>query len=319
MPNSNYEAVMTALQEKNLDFDAVLRPVSFLGTDGEFHDTKMFTPVRSDNGTIISQHTFSQAYHPIQNRDAFRVIADISELADVEFKNVGCWGNGAGVYAQIALGDDIDVGGTGDHVGRYLSVVNSHDGTRGCSILITPYRFWCQNQITPAINHAEDGQIFSIRHNSYAGDRLKLLAESLHVCNKVFIRTADTYNELAAKVITMDEVRETMARVLPFVADNDQSGEGSTHWKKMLTGMTNRFHSADGGNVEKMTAWNLYNSIQGTFQHDTRNGANKEFSILCGGIASKSAHAFKTVVNLAREGLEKTEHPQFDRFFAQVA
>ena len=88
MPN-NYEAVMTALQEKNLDFDAVLRPVSFLGTDGEFHDTKMFTPVRSDNGTIISQHAFTQAYHPIQNRDAFRVIADISELADVEFKNVG--------------------------------------------------------------------------------------------------------------------------------------------------------------------------------------------------------------------------------------
>ena len=304
MPN-NYEAVMTALQEKNLDFDAVLQPVSFRGLDGEFHDTKMFTPVRSDNGTIISQHTFSQAYHPIQNRDAFRVIADISELADVEFKNVGCWGNGAGVYAQI--------------VGRYLSVVNSHDGTRGCSILITPYRFWCQNQITPAINHAEDGQIFSIRHNSYAGDRLKLLAESLHVCNKVFIRTADTYNELAAKVITMDEVREAMARVLPFVADNDQSGEGSAHWKKMLTKMTNRFHSADGGNVEKMTAWNLYNSIQGTFQHDTRNGANKEFSILCGGIASKSANAFKTVVNLAREGLEKTEHPQFDRFFAQVA
>lgn len=319
MATDNYEAVMAALQEKNLDFDAVLRPVSFLGTDGEFHDTKMFTPVRSDNGTIISQHAFTQAYHPIQNRDAFRVIADISNLADVEFKNVGSWGNGAGVYAQIALGNDIDVGGTGDHVGRYLSVVNSHDGSRGCSILITPYRFWCKNQITPAINHAEDGQIFSIRHNSMAENRLKILAESLHVCNNVFLRTERTYNELASKVITMDEVRETMARVLPFAPSNDQSGEGSEHWKKMLVKMTNRFHSADGGNVEKMTAWNLYNSIQGTFQHDTRNGANKEFSILCGGIASKSAHAFKTVVTLAREGLEKTEHPQFDSFFAKVA
>jgi phage/plasmid-like protein (TIGR03299 family) len=317
--NNAYEAAMTALQKAHLDFEAVMRPVSFLGVDGEYHETKMFTPVRSDNGTIISDHTFTKAYHPIQNSDAFKVIADIASVTDIEFKNVGCWGNGAGVYAQIALGDDMVVGGGADRVGRYLSVVNSHDGTRGCTILITPFRFFCQNQIAAALSHADRENLFRVRHNSLAEGRLRILGESLKIAEGVFVKTAEVYNRLADKIIDMDFVREGIARSLLFKGEEETPEEPTTHFENMLTGMINRFNSADHGNVEKMTAWNLYNAIQGTFQHDSRNTANKNFSVLCGGIAGKSQTALNHIIEMVDRGYEKTSTTLFDRAFARVA
>ena len=318
MENNAYEAVMTALQEAHLDFEAMMRPVSFLGVDGEYHETKMFTPVRSDNGTIISDHTFTKSYCPIQNRDAFKVIADIASVTDIEFKNVGCWGNGAGVYAQIALGDDMVVGGN-DRVGRYLSVVNSHDGTRGCTILITPFRFFCQNQIAAVLSHADKDNLFRVRHNSLAEGRLRILGESLKIAEGVFVKTAEVYNRLADKIIDMDFVREGIARSLPFKGEEDTPEEPTVHFENMLTGMINRFNSADHGNVERMTAWNLYNAIQGTFQHDSRNTANKNFSVLCGGIAGKSQTALNNIIEMVDHGYEKTSTTLFDRAFARVA
>lgn len=314
-----YASVISALESANLNFRAEMRPVSFLGADGEYHETKMFTPVRMDNGTIISEHTFSKAYRPIQNSDAFKVIADIASVTDIEFKNVGCWGNGAGVFAQIALGDDMVVGGGNDRVGRYLSVVNSHDGTRGCAILITPYRFFCENQIAAALSHADRDNLFRVRHDSLAEGRLRVLGESLKVAEGVFVKTAAVYNCLADKVIDMDFVREGIARCLPFVGEEDVPEEPTAHFRKMLTGMVNRFESADHGNVEKMTAWNLYNAIQGTFQHDTRNTASKNRSILFGEIAGKSQTSLNKIVEMADFGYEKTSTTLFDRAFAQVA
>ena len=317
--NNVYDSVMGALREANLDFQTLMRPVFFLGEDKKYHETKMFTPVRGDNGTIISEHTFTRAYHPIQNSDAFKVIADISTVADVEIKNVGCWGNGAGVYAQISLGDDMVVGGGDDRVGRYLSVINSHDGSRGCTILITPFRFWCKNQIAPAIRHADKEQLFRVRHNSLAESRLRDLGESLKVAEGVFQKTAEVYNRLAEFTIDMDFVREGISRCLPFKYDEKNPGEPNKHFVHMLDGMVNRFGSADHGLVEKMTAWNLYNAIQGTFQHDGRNTPNKNYSVLCGGIASHSQSALNNIVDMMNLGYMKTSTEEFDRAFAKAA
>ena len=319
MPNTAYESVMAALRDNRLDFDTEMRPVSFMGADGEFHGTKMFAPVRSDDGTIISEHTFTRAYRPIQNRDAFKVIADIANVADIEFRNVGSWGNGAGVFAQIAIGDDMVVGGGDDHVGRYISVVNSHDGTRGCAILITPYRFWCENQIAPALSHADQASLFRVRHDSMAESRLRILGETMRICDGVFKKTSEIYNRLADNVIDMDFVREGIARCLTYKASDDDPQEPSTHFVNLLTGMVNRFESADHGNAEKMTAWNLYNAIQGTYQHDTRNTANKARSVLCGNIAGRSRMALNNIVDMVDRGYEKTSTPAFDLAFSRIA
>ena len=44
----------------------------------------------------------------------------MADIADVEFVNVGSWGNGAGVFAQVSLGEMGEIGAGGDRVGKYL-------------------------------------------------------------------------------------------------------------------------------------------------------------------------------------------------------
>ena len=137
--------VHEALEAKSLNFKAKMAE-TFALVDGVYVPTGKFTPVREDKtGTdsIIAGNSFSKHYVPIQNEDAFSVLGEMADVADVDFVNVGSWGNGAGIYAQISLGDVIDVGSTGDRVGKYVSLVNSHDGSRSLQLLVTPYRFFC--------------------------------------------------------------------------------------------------------------------------------------------------------------------------------
>lgn len=313
------EQVEKALNEKNLNFTASMAE-NYALIDGEYQPTGMYTVIRNDREgaeRVISGHAFSSRFVPVQNTDAFSVIGDMSQLADIEFAKVGSWGNGAGVYAQISLGNSMDIGATHDKVGRYLSLVNSHDGSRALSVLVTPYRFFCQNQIAKAMHEATiSGNIVSIRHDIKAETRLNELAATISNANKIFAKTEDQYRRLADKTVTMEEVREAMARMFPF--NPDAEGRTLNNWERKVTNAVNRFNDADNGQLDRMTGWNLYNAIQGTFQHDSRRTAMYEHSLLFGTIASKSAEAFQVVNEVLFDGT-KTEHTGFDHFFNTLA
>ena len=146
-------AVHTALGEKELNFNTKMAE-TFTLVDGVYIPTGAYTAIRDDKTgpeAVISRTAFTKNYVPIQNEDAFSVLGEMADQADVAFQNIGSWGNGAGIFAQISLGDITGIGSSGDTVGKWLSIVNSHDGSRALQMLVTPYRFFCQNQISKAI------------------------------------------------------------------------------------------------------------------------------------------------------------------------
>ena len=326
MNNNIMETVMSALDAANLNFTTELKPAcarfdSIDGSEPSYRETKLYVPVRMDDNSVIANRTFTKKYHPIQNRDAFKVIGDISNLAEIQFRNVGSWGNGAGVYAQIALGEDMVIGNNDDRVGRYLSIINSHDGSRAMSILITPYRFVCKNQLSKAIKQAskEDRSILRVPHTIGAEDKMFKLSHTIDVCNGILDQTEREYKQLAETKVTMEQVREAMARSMPVKHDSD--GSVSYDWESKATSMIRRFENADDGRTEMMTGWNLYNAIQGTFQHDSRNTSTKMQSILCGSIARKSYESLHHVEDVAFNpaSFAHTEHEEFDKLFRHVS
>lgn len=313
------DTITEALAQKHLNFKVDMAE-NYAMIDGVFQPTGMFTPIRSDKSgkdRIIGAHAFSSRFTPIQNADAFSIIQDMAELADIEFKHMGSWGNGAGVYAQVQIDGTMEIGNTGDTVGKYLSLVNAHDGSRALSVLVTPYRFWCENQISKAIKAAQmAGTIVSIRHDNKSIDKMKELALTMDHARGIFIATETEYRMLADKVITMDHVQEAMARAYPYAATS--KGEPSPNWVNRVLGMVKRFNYADGGRTERLTAWNLYNAIQGTIQHDSRHTNSYDKSVLFGDIAKRSGEALSIVTSVA-DSLVKTDHPEFNRLFKAVA
>lgn len=69
-----------------------------------------------------------------------------------------------------------------------------------------------------------------------------------------------------------------------------------------------------------MTGWNLYNAIQGNYQHSAKKTASYEKSIILGSIAKQAETSLTTVQNILFDGDNvRTVHPEFDRIFARVA
>ena len=320
----NHEEILNkvheALEEKHLNFTAKMAE-TFALVDGVYVPTGRFTPVRDDKKgaeAVIKGISFTDHYVPIQNEEAFSVLGEMADLADIEFKNVGSWGNGAGIYAQVSLGEITGIGSKGDSVGKYISLVNSHDGSRSLQLLVTPFRFFCQNQISKAIDDAKvNNRLISIHHNIYGQDRLRELAGALKFANDVFGQSEVAYKRLADRRVTMDEVREAFYRSFKLLG---QEGLKQKTFERKLSDMLARFNDADNGELDRMTGWNLYNAVQGAYQHGVKKTAAYERSLILGGIARQAEGSLEVVNGILFDGaMKKTSTPEFDTMFAKVA
>ena len=316
MEQTNEKMIITSdmvnsfLTTNNLDFEVHMIP-QFGYVDGEYMPTNSFVPMRNDTKQFLSSGGFSKDFRPIQNKDAFKLISDLSGVTNVQLKNCGQWGNGAGVFAQVSMGD-ISVGSRGDRVGKYLSLVNSHDGSRALTILITPYRFFCMNQIGKAVNSARKSEstFISIRHNASAEERMNELVKTVHIADEVFQYNAEIYNKMDSMKINEEYVKETLSKLFPLEHDD---GRGRTIWENRIRHIKDRFYSADSGRVDRYTAWNLYNAIQGTVQHESRNTLTKNRSVLMGEIAKFSNDSLTTVLEVcSSEHLPQSIHDEIN-------
>lgn len=322
--NEILSTVHAALSEKGLNFNTRMAE-TFTLVDGVYIPTGAYTAIRDDKvgpEAVISRAAFTKNYVPIQNEDAFSVLGEMAEQADVEFQNIGSWGNGAGIFAQISLGEITGIGSSGDKVGKWLSIVNSHDGSRALTMLVTPYRFFCSNQISKAIGEAgRNNRLVSIHHDARGEDRLREVAQALVYAEQVYAETEAEYKRLADTRVTMDQVREVMYRCFPHWSSADLKSQEriDRNFERRISKAMARFHSADNGRLDELTGWNLYNAVQGTYQHDTKHTRNYERSLLIGNIAANSEMSLNVVKEVIANPTAKTSTTDFDEIFAKVA
>lgn len=299
MANFSQDQLAALLEKYDLNYNVGLTPcINPFTMEQEESD---FVVYREDTKQIF-KHGVSKSFTPIQNIDAFACITDLANVQDIEVVKMGHQHGGAGVYAQINLGGDIVVGNRGDKVSRYISFVNSHDGSRAMNIILTPHRYFCANQIAKSVRYANEEnangrtKLISIRHTTSAKMRLEELVESLHIVDGQFQTSAEHYNKLAQIKVNEEYVKEVINKLFPL--DQEAGKRAKTIWTNTVNKVKERYYSAEGGRVDVHTAWNLYNAVQGTIQHDSKNTAGKEWSTLFGSIADKSAKALDIVTDI---------------------
>ena len=144
-------------------------------------------------------------------------------------------------------------------------------------LLVTPYRFFCANQISKAVNDAsKKNRLVSIHHNIHGNKRLGEIGYALQHANDNFQKSEENYKRLADRVITMDEAREAFSE--PWNLLRLEGQETGTCSEKL--GSAVQHNSSTGslmltmGELDKLTGWNLYNAIQGAYQHGTKENSN---------------------------------------------
>lgn len=293
-----------ALEVAGLDWEVQSLPLRH-PVSGE--PTEYFATVRHDTGAILGAG-FKSGYTPIQNRDSFSVISEIAKISENPIKLVNAmqFRGGAVLAAQIGLGS-MFIGDPSDNdkIEKYVSFVNSHDGSKGQSFTLSPTRIVCMN----TLNSVYASSVIKMKHTKKSLELVQKAPIMLQNILTQYMVTENVYNRLAKTKVTLGDAQDIIQKL--FKADGE-SKRAKTLSENQISAVTNYFHDADGGRIEKNTAWNLYNAITRYNDHDRavnvsseivnpgmREAAAKEnriYSVLLGNIAKENVTALDTII-----------------------
>jgi hypothetical protein len=301
------------LTEKGLNITAVKHPIPNVHNAWKDEHGNLVIPAADINSGLYSIHDQANGnifnvgvkknYSIIQYVEAFSALQDIAKVTDIKLVNGGLWHGGAEAFIQFEIPGLLDVGNGGDQVARRLTAISSHSGQYAFLIALTPYRLFCANQINAIFRDAKDrmkkGIVSMIRMKHTPGARVQIenIGQWMKIVDGKFEGVNENYNRLLDIRVSSEEiVGKVFSEVFKHKKDSEKS---KTMVKKQVTEAVSRFNDADGGRIDKNSAWNLYNAIQGTFQHaPLKKSLYHERSVLVGSIAGKSLEAAGSVFDI---------------------
>jgi len=292
---------------KGLTLEATKMPIPNLRHSWNDADGNLVIPKRDVVQDMNSDNIFNTGvkknYQVLQYADSFSKLYEIAKVTDLTLIEGGLWNDGGEAFIQFELPGFMSVGNGGDRVARRLTAISSHSSVYSFIILITPFRFWCANQIPHSFAQVKKEQrenkrtMVKIKHTIGGLQLINDIPKWLELVDGQFKTIEDKYNVLNnIKIKDPAMITEAFARVFQPKEGSDKS---SNMTKTQVEAAIKRCMDADGGKVERNSAWNLANAIQGAFQHEPmKRSKNPIKSMLVGSIATRSQEAFSTVMEV---------------------
>ena len=149
----------------------------------------------------------SDRYKVVQNEDAFQFTDDLLGEG-VTYETAGALQGGKKVWMLAKMPHRYII--AGDEIAPYLVVMNSHDGSSGIKVAMTPIRIVCQNTLNLALNSAK--RIWTTKHTENVMSRAHEARETLML--------AETYmGELGRCIDDLSKIKLTDKKVLEFMQE----------------------------------------------------------------------------------------------------
>jgi phage/plasmid-like protein (TIGR03299 family) len=156
----------------------------------------------SDNAAL---GIVSDRYKVVQNEDAFQFTDD---LLGVTYETAGSLQGGRKVWMLARMPHRYII--AGDEITPYLVVMNSHDGSSGIKVAMTPIRVVCQNTLNLALGNAK--RIWTTKHTENVMSRVYEARETLAL--------AETYmGELGRGIDVLSKIKLTDKKVMEFMEE----------------------------------------------------------------------------------------------------
>ena len=130
--------------------------------------------VRSTDNAVLG--VVSDRYRIVQNEEAFQFTDDLLGEG-VTYETAGSLQGGKKVWMLARLPRKYLI--AGDQVAPYLVIFNSHDGSSGVKVAMTPIRVVCQNTLNLALNTAK--RSWTARHTENVLLRVQDARETLQL------------------------------------------------------------------------------------------------------------------------------------------
>ena len=193
---------------------------------------------------------------------------------------------GKKVVVQAKLQGSFDVR-PGDPCDRYITMINSHDGSTGLKAFFTPIRLFCMNQLQAALKGAISS--VSLRHTVNASQRM-------HDAMQVFGLSENYFEHFKERAAFLDNKivdAQMVGRFLDEVVGNTGSTKNSNHRNEV----TRLFEQGKGNG--QGSAYDLYNGLTEFVDHSKISDDEKRYeSALVGAGARMKQAAWEVALSL---------------------
>ena len=164
--------------------------------------------IRSTDDSVLG--IVGDRYKVVQNADAFRFTDDLIG-GEVHYETAGSLRGGKQIWLLAKMPTRTVAG---DEVEPYLCFTNSHDGSAGLKVCMTPIRVVCNNTLNLALGSAK--RVWSMRHTENIHGRLDEARDCLFHADEYMNRLGDYAEAAANKRLRDDEIQAMLDELFPI-------------------------------------------------------------------------------------------------------
>ena len=202
--------------------------------DGKFVEGFKANVRNTDNTTL---GIVSDRYKVVQNEEAFQFTDDLLGEG-VTYETAGSLQNGKKVWMLAKMPHRYFV--AGEEITPYLVIMNSHDGSSGIKVAMTPIRVVCQNTLNLALNNAK--RIWTTKHTENVMSRVHEARETLLLAENYMSELGRGIDELSKIKLSDKKVMEFMQEFFPLSQDMPEAQRKNN--LRMLEDMKLRYWEA---------------------------------------------------------------------------
>ena len=179
----------------------------------------------------------SDRYRVVQNEDAFQFTDDLLGEG-VTYETAGALQGGRKVWLLARMPQRYVI--SGDEITPYMVFLNSHDGSSGVKVAMTPIRVVCQNTLNLALNSAK--RIWAAKHTEKILNRIHEARESLLLAEAYMGELGREIDELSRIKLSDRKAMELMQEFFPVT--EDMNGVQKKNNLRLLEDLKQRYWDA---------------------------------------------------------------------------
>ena len=156
----------------------------------------------------------SEKYKVVQNADAFRFTDNLLGEG-VTYETAGSLQGGRRVWMLAKMPERYII--AGDEITPYLVVMNSHDGSSGIKVAMTPIRVVCMNTLNLALNTAK--RTWAAKHTENVMNRVYEAQETMQLAERYMGELGRGLDTLTNIRLSDRKVRQFMEEFFPITTD----------------------------------------------------------------------------------------------------
>lgn len=216
------QKVNEILTEHGLDFTIEKKPLFILDESSNRIETPYFGLINDKSKETI--HVVKEGYTVSQNDEVVGMVLKGIETFgnDLTVSKAGSINGGRKIFLQLGINGTSKVGQ--DTIKRYITVIDSNDGTTGLSVGISDITMRCQNQFYKFYKSGQN----KFRHTATIEEKLKTLPSLIEEALKESLKQIVIYNKFASTEITKGMADKMVKYVLGHDKLNKDDSELST-------------------------------------------------------------------------------------------